>query len=285
METTLELPGGHRLTEDGQVPQNGTPAKRLERIVTLREMTGEEEDILTDQQRAPGGRGVILKRGTQRISEILSHCTVSIGDIKRPDGKTDEELPDYFVDHWKYALAGDRGFATVRLRQMTLGDEFIFSKTCPSCGKEIKRINVDLSTLEQSAYFEDVEDPEEKQRLLLCDVHTVKLPRSGQEVRYRLMTGIEEDEFSQLNEQRPNSPVTSIIFIRIISIDGKPPTYKQVQKLKGGDRMFLRSLFQKNEGGLKLRVPIICDNPTCRAENTTVLEVASTDFFFPSETS
>ena len=53
------------------------------REVELAEMTGEEEDILADQTRMVG-KGKLAKRADQRMTEILSRCTVRLGDWRYP---------------------------------------------------------------------------------------------------------------------------------------------------------------------------------------------------------
>ena len=67
--------------------------------VEIDEMTGEEEDILTDLTRASGGTGTYQVSGPDRITKILSRCTVRIGNTVRTKDRFVE--PDFFLKAWK----------------------------------------------------------------------------------------------------------------------------------------------------------------------------------------
>jgi hypothetical protein len=73
----------------------------------LREMTGAEEELLTNQR---------LIRSGEAINQVLRNCFVRLGE------KTDPDLSEVMN-----LLSGDRLFALVRLRQISLGDEVDWS--------------------------------------------------------------------------------------------------------------------------------------------------------------
>lgn len=69
----------------------------------LREMTGTEEELLTNQR---------LIRSGEAINQVLRNCFVRLGE------KTDPDLSEVMN-----LLSGDRLFALVRLRQISLEAE------------------------------------------------------------------------------------------------------------------------------------------------------------------
>ncbi|MCK7511757.1 MAG: hypothetical protein MZV70_52080 [Desulfobacterales bacterium] len=71
--------------------------------IELREMTGAEEELLTNQR---------LIRTGDAVNQALKNCIVRLGDNDEPTVKDVLDL-----------LSGDRLFILVRLRQISLGDE------------------------------------------------------------------------------------------------------------------------------------------------------------------
>jgi hypothetical protein len=69
----------------------------------LREMTGAEEEILTNPR---------LIRSGDAINQVLANCVTRLGENKAPSVKDILDL-----------LSGDRLFLLVRLRHVSLGDE------------------------------------------------------------------------------------------------------------------------------------------------------------------
>ncbi|MBD3395103.1 MAG: hypothetical protein GF418_05695, partial [Chitinivibrionales bacterium] len=80
--------------------------------VELREMTGAEEELLTNQR---------LIRNGDAVNQVLRNCTVRLGEIEEPSLKDVLDL-----------LSGDRLFILVKLRQISLGDEAELELLCPN---------------------------------------------------------------------------------------------------------------------------------------------------------
>ncbi|VBB41662.1 hypothetical protein TRIP_B120097 [uncultured Desulfatiglans sp.] len=80
--------------------------------IELREMTGAEEELLTNQR---------LIRTGDAVNQALKNCIVRLGDNDEPTVKDVLDL-----------LSGDRLFVLVRLRQISLGDEVELELTCPN---------------------------------------------------------------------------------------------------------------------------------------------------------
>jgi len=237
--------------------------------VDLLEMQGEEEDILADQTRKPG-KGTLLRSGPQRITDILSRVTRSIGNHTRPDGKDRYDLPDYFAESWRKAYTSDRVFAFIRLRQLSLGDEYTFSMPCPSCKKEISGITVDLSTLKVNNISLEVAEKAS---------HAITLPRCGKQIEWRFLSG-EGDETFVENTLKTNKSdhLTVLLSKRLV---GVPQSYEFMRRLSSFDRRYLGMQMDATEGGIETGIEIGCDG--CGSEFATKIHVTGASFFFPSE--
>ena len=125
--------------------------------IELREMTGAEEEILTNQR--------LIKSG-EAINRVLQNCITKLGDEEKVS-------QDMVLD----LLSGDRLFALVKLRQISLGDEVELESICSNAGCRMTNyLTVNLEELEVTPY------PEERE-------FTFQLPGSGQSVRFCYLDG------------------------------------------------------------------------------------------------
>ena len=276
----LRLPNGIRDTK-------GNWTKEIE----IDEMTGDEEDILTDQAREEGGTGMFKVSGPQRITSILSRCTIRIGDDKRPEGNDRYKLPDYFRTAWDAGFSTDRVFSMVRLRQLSLGEIYRFDQNCPNCKREIKYVVIDLAKL--SVTEKKLEDVMELQR-------KVQLPRSQDVVVWKFLCGKDEDMVDAIMREHKSDFISVMLFRRIMgvypwdvatqsnsSINPESPVpggLDYVKRMKSMDRRYMAQQFDASEGGIDTDIVIICDNNECRHEFSTKLQVMGGSFFFPSAT-
>jgi len=152
--------------------------------IDLVEMTGVEEDLLTNQR--------LIKSG-EAINQVLANCIKRLGDNESPGMKDILDM-----------LSGDRLFALVRLRQRSLGDEVELELTCPNpgCG-ERNYITVNLDDLDVTSYGEERE-------------FEFTLPGSDKVVKFGYLDGTKEKRLAAL--KRPS--LAAAMLIRIISIDG-----------------------------------------------------------------
>lgn len=260
--------------------------------VEIDEMEGDEEDILADQERAEGGAGTYKRSGPARITEILSRCTTRIGKDVRPNGNRgpmgERLLPDYFKGAWDLGFTSDRIFTMIRLRQLSLGNVYRFSRNCPACKKEILNICVDLAGLLV------IDKPLE---LAAQDFHAVELPRSRDIVNWRFVRGVDEEIIDATMKEHKSDFVSALLYRRIASVqkfDEASNLHLSPEKPEGGlvylkrmktmDRRYFAAACDDGEGGIDTNIQIICDNGSCRTEFTTKLQVMGGDFFFPSET-
>ena len=134
----------------------------------LREMTGAEEELLTNQR---------LIRSGEAINQLLRNCFVRLGE------KTDPDLSEVMN-----LLSGDRLFALVRLRQISLGDEVELELSCPNSACRMTNfVTVNLEDLKVTPYGEERE-------------FVFKLPGSKKTVRFGYLDGHKEKRLASLAE-------------------------------------------------------------------------------------
>ncbi len=188
--------------------------------VELVELTGREEELLTNQR--------LIKSG-EAINQVLLNCIKRIGENK-----------SLTMDDILNLLSGDRLFVLVKLRQISLGDTVDLELICPGC-KEPSFITVNLEELPVTPY------PEEREFIF-------KLPVSKKQVKFSYLNGHKEKQLASLKEPS----LTSAMLSRIISVDGQPPNKKIVTDLPLRDRSELRREMLKVDAGIDTEVETIC---------------------------
>jgi hypothetical protein len=210
--------------------------------IELREMTGAEEELLTNQR---------LIRTGDAVNQVLANCTLRIGD--------DEEIgPKVVMD----MLSGDRLFTLVKLRQVSLGDEVELDLVCPSAACRAKnRVTVNLDDLPVTPYGQERE-------------FTFTLPASGSKVRFVYLDGHKEKRLAQMEEPS----LSAAMMIRILDIDGNAPTKKTLNEMSMRDRSALRQEMLRVDAGIDTSIESDCDS--CGTRIRTRLE-AEPGFLFP----
>lgn len=210
--------------------------------IELKEMTGIEEEILTNQR---------LIRSGDAVNQVLKNCILRIGDITDPDMKEITSM-----------LSGDRLFTLVRLRQISLGDDMDLELVCPNSTCRSKTdVTIYLNALPVTQYTESRE-------------FAFMLPGAGQKVRYCHLDGSMEKRLSQMQEPT----ISSAMMIRILDIDGIAPSKKALADMSMRDRSALRQDMQNTDAGIDTSIVASCDS--CGTEIRTKLE-AEPNFLFP----
>lgn len=241
---TVDLPGGGYVNDDGKMHSRAI----------LREMTGLEEDILTD----------LSMPASLRLDTLISNC---IDAFMADDGSG-------VTDRGVIALAVKRNLPTVdrtllviRLRQLSVGEDFNFKVGCPSCGAELQQF-VHLQDLEVKAA------PEPSKR-----IYSLGLP-SGRKSRWRIPTGVQEADFAKVIAKGTHDTMTRTLEMRVMEVDGQQATYDSLRGLSSRDRNALRDDFSKREGSIDTSVDVSCDH--CDNKFQTEVAVGGTGFFFPT---
>ena len=210
--------------------------------VELREMTGAEEELLTNQR---------LIRTGEAINQVLRNGIVRLGDNEEPSIQDVLDL-----------LSGDRLFILVKLRQISLGDEVELELACasPACGA-VNPVTIHIDELEVTPYGKERE-------------FTFELPGSGRIVRFGYLDGHKEKRLAALKEPS----ISSALLIRLIDIDGPAPSKKLMNEMTLGDRSALRQEMVRVDAGIDTTVEAHCES--CNALLRTRLE-AESGFLFP----
>lgn len=246
----VELIGGYIYND----PISGD-VKLLNQVI-MREMTGHEEDIMTNSRMDIG----------RRFHSMISSCMTRIGDGKGTY-ITDESKMHGIVDE---LTISDRWQLLLFLRIISVpnGNEFIFNASCPGCGYSFPK-TADLYQLRKYAMVNPMER-----------IYDVVVP-SGKSCRCQVMLGKHEKTVSAAQESGQN--VLSLdLMARVLEIDGKPSTMATIKDLLMRDRNFLRNEFKRREGGIDTAIQMSCS--ACNRKFEADIDMGQKSFFFPSST-
>lgn len=237
----IELPSRGRFYDDTNGPANG--------IVSIRPMTGEEEQILATPR--------FVRKG-QAINMIFQRC---LKENYRPEN----------------FLTIDRTYLLIYLRGISYSPNYDVEVKCPECEKKFGT-TIDLNTL----YVEQA--PEDYGPELRDVLPTTKLPFS-----YRLSTGRDEQEITDYRDRRikafgDSSADDTLIYrtaLLLNEIDGltnKGELQILLKNLPINDVSYIRNCINEPPFGVDTNVEIIC--PSCLQDFEVDLPLEA-NFFFP----
>jgi hypothetical protein len=222
--------------------------------VEIRAMTAREEDILTSK--------ALIKKGTV-ISHLIKSCMID----KRVDPDT--------------LLAGDRNALMVALRVTGYGSEYKVEVDCPACDERAKH-SFDLGEL-------PVKRLEIEPVAVGQNVFEASLPVTKAKIRFKLLTGYDEQEIMTISErrkkqgQRAENLVTQRLKYAIVSANGitdKNKLEMMVNNLPARDSLYLRKFIDNNEPGIEMKSWMDC--PSCLEHSEVRLPLGAA-FFWPDE--
>jgi len=234
-EFGLDIP-----TELVPLPSNGKvypldSSLHMTDTVEIRPMTAREEDILTSR--------ALLKKGTV-ITELIRSCL-----IDRSINAND-------------LLTGDRNALMVAIRITGYGPEYNTEIECGECNSKMEHA-FDLSSLPIKRL--DIEPVVAGNNLF-----EFALPYSKKIVKFRFLTGRDEEEISVMNEKQKKlglsteSNITTNLLHSIVSIEGIEDRSKIANFIKhmpARDSLALRNYIKNNEPGVIMRQETTC--PSC----------------------
>ena len=256
------------------------PQGKAHLTVVLREMTGEEEDLMDDEELPT----------PQRYTKVLAACCEQIGSIT--DKATIEKAIGDDLDSGLPLTSSDRIAMLIYLRRVSVGDVYKFQRRCPRCGHVNKNKQLDLRKLEVAQV------PEErvaKRRVKL------KLKRSGRRAIVCVLTAKKEHAITNLRlNQKDLRSLAILARLEQLEVetdelgdDGKP-TGKKVLKfhtmgdpardlalvkaLPKDDRNQLREVYNIMEADVDTTVTVACDGRLCRAEFEFPLDLGQAFF-------
>ena len=216
----------------GKVYAAESPLYGLE-SVEIKAMTAKEEDILTSR--------ALLKKGTV-ITELIRSCII-----------------DRSVDPLQL-LSGDRNALMVAIRITGYGPEYNVELECAECGVKSPHA-FDLGALPIKRLEIEPVQP-------ASNLFEYELPYSKKRVRFKFMTGRDEEEIMVMNEKQKKmalgseSNVTTNLLYSISSIDGVSDRAKIaafVKNMPARDSLSLREYIRDNEPGIVMRQDTTCD--------------------------
>lgn len=215
----------------GKVYPPESPLFGLE-TVEIKAMTAKEEDILTSR--------ALLKKGTV-ITELIKSCLI-----------------DRSIDPLQL-LSGDRNALMVAIRITGYGADYNVELECAECSAKTQHA-FDLSALP----IKRLEiDPVQAG----SNLFEFELPYSKKRVRFKFMTGRDEEEILHMNEKQKKlalgaeSNVTTNLLYAISSIDGVSDRGKIASFIKmmpARDSLALREYIRENEPGIVMRQETTC---------------------------
>lgn len=237
----IELPSKGRFYDGDNGPANG--------ILSIRPMTGEEEQILATPR--------FVRKG-QAINMIFQRC---IKEEFRPE----------------LLLTIDRTYLLIYLRGISYSPSYEVELKCPECDKKFGT-TIDLNSL----YVEEC--PDSFGPNLEDILPTTKLPFS-----YRLSTGKDEQDISDHRDRRIKAfgdsaaddtltYRTAQLLNHIDGIESKTELQILLKNLPINDVSYIRNCANEPPFGVDTNIEIIC--PSCLQDFNVDLPLES-NFFFP----
>lgn len=215
----------------------------------IRQMTGEEEDLLLNKKLVDSG---------QAINRILTNCTLEL------NGKTPVTDDDILQ-----LKSPDRQFMLIELRKFTLGDSVPVRIDCGTkdCGG-IFEGEVDLNELPMIA-------PKEKNPDKIFETIVAE-----KKVKFVYMDGNMENRLMKQLNINMNEQLTLAMVIRIKEVEGVHPTdiKSWVKGLGLKDRNILRAALSSTDCGYDTEIEGNC--PNCGRKITSRVEQES-GFYLP----
>ena len=218
----------------------------------IKSMTAKDEDILTSR--------ALIKKGTV-ITHLLKSCIMNKG-----------------VDPGKM-LSGDRNAVMIALRVTGYGPEYKVEVDCPECGERSKQ-EFDLSEMPIKAL--------ELQPVAVgANVFEFKLPVTKMPVRFKFLTGADEQEMMTIAERKKKkgfsgeTAVTARLSACLIEVNGIKDKVKIdnfVRNMPARDSLALRKYLDDNEPGIDMKSWMDC--PHCTATSEVNLPLGAS-FFWP----
>lgn len=239
------------------------PTGKVHRHIILREMLGDEDDMMGNADLPIG----------ERCSAVLAACTTKLGDI------TDQNIIRKAIcDDLEAGLPlteQDRIAAMIYLRRTSVGDIYKFERDCPRCGKKAENRIVDLRTLK----IDTAPNPERRRV-------KIDLPRSGQTAVVKVLTAKGALEIGRLRPDQKDLKSLAIV-VRLESLDGKPlgdsmSALLKVKALPQEDRNLIRKVYNAMETFVETDIDVECRNPICRYKWQFPLDVGQ-GFFLDLE--
>ena len=176
-------------------------------------------------------------------------------------------------------LSGDRNALMVALRVTGYGADYHVEVDCPACQARSKQV-FNLSELQiKPLTLEPV--------TLGQNLFEVTLPVTKKSVRFKFLTGADEEEIMTIQERKKKAGgmsdnlVTTRLQFCLMAVDGKVEKNlinSFIRNMPAKDSLFLRKVIDQNEPGIDMKSYMDC--PSC-SENSEVRIPLGASFFWP----
>lgn len=223
-----------------------------EEAVEIKAMTAREEDLLTSR--------ALIKNNTV-VTALMKACILN--KLVDPDD----------------LLIGDRNALLIGIRVTGYGTDYGVKIQCPSCNEEYEN-HFSLGGLKIKPLVTAPLQPN-------TNLFSFRLPLSGQEVQFKLLTGKDENEMTLMSERRKklgsqvDNSVTSRLFQAVISINGETDRGKlnnMINGLRAADARALRSYMKQISPDVDMKQEATCTK--CQAVSEVDVPLGPT-FFWP----
>ena len=232
--------------------------------IILREMTGAEDDMLGNDDLPIG----------ERVSAVLSACTVKLGDVE--DRETIRKaISDDLEGQGLPVTEQDRIAAMIYLRRVSIGDMYKFERRCPRCSTMAENRATDLRELK----IGKSERPAARRV-------KVTLPRSKKEAIIKVLTAKDAISIGRLRPTQKDLKSLAIA-ARVEKLDDVPfsdprLSLRAIKDLPQKDRNYIRQVYNAMETHVETEIDVECRNPLCRATWKFPLDVGQ-GFFLDLE--
>lgn len=209
----------------------------------IRGLKVQELNLLADRRVAKSG---------QQLERILASCwqrTLDPGPYALGAAGLD----------WGQVLQGDRFYALLRMRILSLGADYAFSVVCQNEGcctriaweVALDDLPVKLLSDESRACFQDGNRFE------------AWLPQAAVRVWFRLLVGADEQRFARMRQASPDRLWSAKLALHIVEIEGIDSSQRSrfIEDLALADAEFLRCAFERVDCGVETTIEIEC--PVC----------------------
>jgi hypothetical protein len=222
-------------TDFVDLPSKGIFYANKKSSVEVKYLTAEDENILTS--------GDLIKSG--KVLDVLLDNAIVDREINSED-----------------LLTGDRNAILINLRITGYGDEYETKTNCPSCGHTNKREILLSSLSSKEVPFKPDSD----------GMFTVQLPKCKANIRFRLLTGRDEQRLRKVAELgkktigknvKVETILTEKYLLQIMDVNGNTDkTYikKFISVMPIADSLFFREYLSQVEPGIDLNHDFECEN-------------------------
>lgn len=231
-------------------------------VVTLREMTGEEEDMLSDES-------------VDTITNLHRVVTSCVTQVRDSNGNVVDDklvLKRLIGSHPNGLLMSDMLVLLFKLREVTVGDEYRQVIKCPDCetvdGEPYSWTHI--GSIKDLAAIPVTENPSEPVRIYTTS--------RGNVINWTMLTGVKQAEMMRVKRKKDRA--TTALLMRVNTINNEPATMNNLKTMSFKERQEIRKQFDA-EGGINTDIPVVCRN--CGHNFTVEMEMNTRGFFFPSE--